>query len=248
MGISTDFVENQIQLWEILSGIKLTHLAVDLSVLLPSVEADKVKLISLFKKCKSLQALEYLISCWTSTFVSNSLSILSHFPTLIHFQHNQYYYHYCPTALHDILTNCKQLKYLIFTEESNMRRHYVTPSPVHTLEQLCIESEYLDLPDDFISSISAHGRLIHVVLYVRSVTSEGITVLVVNSPNLLTFQAFIDDDAFELLDQDLETNLKAKMSHRKLFKCGSYLVMEASSDLAIKHRWKPHANLVSFWQ
>ena len=37
------------------------------------------------------------------------------------------------------------------------------------------------------SSLSAHGGLVHVVLCVRSVTSEGITVLVVNSPKLMIF-------------------------------------------------------------
>ena len=249
MRISANFVENHIQLWEILSDMELTHLAVDLCILLPSVEDDKIKLIGLFQKCKSLQALESLISCGrcTSTFVSSSLSILSHFSALVHFQYNEFCYHYCPTALHDIISSCNQLKYLIFTEES-MHRHYVTPSPVYTLEQLFIDSTYLDLPNDFMDSTSAHGRLVHVVLYVRSVTTEGIMVLVTNSPNLLTFNAFLDDDVFELLDQDLEANLKAKLSDRNLFKYGSYLVEKASSDMVLKHKCEQHADLISFWR
>ena len=44
MAISVKDVENEIKLWEILSNMKLTHLGVDLCVLLPSVE-DKIKLI-----------------------------------------------------------------------------------------------------------------------------------------------------------------------------------------------------------
>ena len=44
------------------------------------------------------------------------------------------------------------------------------------------------------STISAHGGLVHVVLCVRSVTSEGVTVLVRNSPNLLMLHAAIDDN------------------------------------------------------
>jgi len=136
---------------------------------------------------------------------------------------------------------------LIFTEESTLR-HYVRPSPVHTLEQLSIDSTYLDLPNDFMDSTSAHGRLIHVVLYVRSVTTEGIMVLVTNSPNLLTFNVFLDDDVFELLDQDLEANLRAKLSDRKLFKYGSYLVERASNNMAVKHKCEQHADLISFWQ
>ena len=43
------------------------------------------------------------------------------------------------------------------------------------------------IPDNFISSLSAHGGLVHVVLCVKSVTSEGVTVLVMNSPKIMTF-------------------------------------------------------------
>ena len=50
------------------------------------------------------------------------------------------------------------------------------------------------------ASISSHGGLVHVVMNVKLVTSEGITALVTNSPNLLTFHAFTDDDP---LNQDL---------------------------------------------
>jgi len=50
---------------------------------------------------------------------------------------------------------------------------------------------------------------------VKSVTSEGITVLVTNSSDLLTLHAFIDDYS---LDKDLEQILGVKMLDRKLFK------------------------------
>ena len=63
MGIPAKYVESQMQFWEILSEMKSTHLAVDLCVLLPCVE-EKNQLISLFQKCKSLQALKYMVcSC-----------------------------------------------------------------------------------------------------------------------------------------------------------------------------------------
>ena len=250
--IATKDIESQMQLWEILSEMKLTHLAIHLCVLLPSVEEDRMELIGLFQKCKSLQALEFNVinscdSCM-SVFVSNSL-VLSHFHALIHLQQFSGDDNYCPTALHNIVTSCNQLKYLIFVEEYIYHKtHYTTQSPVYpcNLEQLYIESENLELPDDFMASISAHGGLVHVVLYVRSITSEGITVMVMNSPNLLTCHVFID--TFELLDKNLEAALKKKLLYRKLFEGGSYQVGEVRSVLASELKEKPCGDLLSFWQ
>ena len=87
MGIPATEVEDQTQLWEILSDMKLTHLAVDVCVLLPSVR-DKQKLISSFQRCTNLQALEcrckeYCSSC-LSKLVSNCLLVLSYLPILSH--------------------------------------------------------------------------------------------------------------------------------------------------------------------
>jgi len=44
------------------------------------------------------------------------------------------------------------------------------------------------------SSVSAHGGLVHVVLRVRSVISEGVTILLMNSPNLMTFHLNLADE------------------------------------------------------
>ena len=119
----------------------------------------------------------------------------------------QLYFHYCDAVLHDIITSCKQLKCLLFNEK--YATHSLNPSRSCTLEQLSIISNYLDVTTDFMASVSSHG-----VLQVKSVTSEGITALVTNSPDLLTFHAFLDDD---LLDQDLYQNLKAKIPDRMFF-------------------------------
>jgi len=61
MDIPVAEVENHLQLWEILSGVKLTHLAIDLCILLPSVGGDelKEKLMSLYKKCDGIKALQF---------------------------------------------------------------------------------------------------------------------------------------------------------------------------------------------
>ena len=67
------------------------------------------------------------------------------------------------------------------------------------------------------------------VLYVASVMTKGIALLVTISPNLLIFHGFIDG---KLLDQDLEVALKNKPSHQRLFKGRSYLVGKLCSYLA----------------
>ena len=137
----------------------------------------------------------------------------------------------------------------MFTEDSVRHPLYLTPSLMYSynLEQLYIESLYLCLPDDFMASISSHGGLVHVVLHVRSLTSEGIIVLLKNSPNLLTFHAFSDSDAFEFLDQDLEATLLVMISNQKLFKCGSFEVARIGCRVDMECKRKIYADLVSFW-
>ena len=56
----------------------------------------------------------------------------------------------------------------------------------HNLQQLYIDSINTDVPDDFMTSVSAHGGLVHVVMFARSLTVEGVTSLVRNSPKLIT--------------------------------------------------------------
>jgi len=172
-----------------------------------------------------------------STFVGKCLSVLSYFQGLVYFQHLQDHFHYCDAALHDIITSCKQLKCLLFNEKYSTH-HSLNPSHSCTLEQLSITSNNLDVTTDFMASISSHGRLVHVVLQVKSVTSEGIAALVTNSPDLLTFHAFLDG---VLLDQDLYQNLKAKIPDRMFFKCGSYKVAGTFSSIALHHVYEPHA-------
>jgi len=246
MPISVEEVENQMQLWEILSDMKLTHLAIGLCILLPCVEEDKIELKDLFQKCVYLQALRCFVSCnrcSSSSSANSSLSILSYFKVLTHFDFANC--HSCIASLHDIVTSCNYLKYLLFYEIVN---HCLTPTYSDSLEQLFIHSNDLDLPDDFMSSISTHGGLVHVKLIVRSVTSKGIILLVANSPNLLTFHAFIDDQPFESLDRNLKVILKGELSDRKLFAYEGYLVEDFFSACGNGHIDKTPEDLVSFWE
>jgi len=108
LGVTVEEVENQIRLWEILSDMKLTHLAVELCVLIPSANNEQ-KLISLFQKCTNLQALEV----HDFKHAIRNMSIMSHFPSLIHCIISSAYD--CATDLTDILTTCKYLKCLNYS-------------------------------------------------------------------------------------------------------------------------------------
>jgi len=59
--ISIVAVEDQLQLWEILSDMKLTHLLMDACLFQPIIHDNSYKelLYSLFQKCSSLQALQF---------------------------------------------------------------------------------------------------------------------------------------------------------------------------------------------
>jgi len=76
------------------------------------------------------------------------------------------------------------------------------------------------------SSVSAHGGLVHVFLSVSSVSVVGISVLIENSPKLITFQNYseiCDKNGRTLVENELlqfELVLKQKYYHRKLFHAG----------------------------
>ena len=125
----------------------------------------------------------------TNKFVDKSLLILSHFPLLIHYINNAYGCNH-NTALQDILTNCKMLKYLTLKQDVIVLHTLVLS--ICNLQQLCVDSSVADLSDTFMKAISSHGGLVHVVLCVDSVTTNGAHVLVENSPELMTFHAYID--------------------------------------------------------
>ena len=57
---------------------------------------------------------------------------------------------------------------------------------IYNLQQFCIDSVDIDVPNDFMISVSAHGGLVNVVVKVASLSGKGITFLVKNSPKLIT--------------------------------------------------------------
>ena len=148
---------------------------------------------------------------------SPSPSLLSNFPSLTH----------CLTTdvphitLQDVLSSCRNLKCL---KNSEIRSLQLSQNCA-TLEQLCIDSPGIGISDSFMHAISAHGGLVHVVLYVFKVTTEGIATLIANSPKLETCHIYTffvrSPEGGQLNLRDYTPSLKRKFSNRKLFTCGS---------------------------
>jgi len=121
------------------------------------------------------------------------------------------------------------------------------------LQQLYIPfSVCTSLSNDFMSSISVRGGLVHVVL---KVGSEGISVLVRNSPMLLTFHAvfntgIFDKDGTKVEPEFLNFQLKQEFSCRPLFLMGSCLIISGVADSEFKDaEWERrfNADLYSLW-
>jgi len=180
LGIQDSLVGDHILLWEILSDIKLIYLAVEFSVL-RSQPANKEKFIRLFKKCLSIRGINCSFHCDNITI--EDIMLLSYFPSLNYFYSSDYVR--LPTIIQDVINNCQELKCAYF---NNCYPLTLSIAHAHSLQQLYIFAPLTDVPDDFMTSISAHGGLVHVVIRVRSLTVEGVTSLVKNSLKLITLQ------------------------------------------------------------
>ena len=108
------------------------------------------------------------------------------------------------------------------------------PIVLHGIAATCKQ-----LIDEFMRSVSAHSGLIHVKLIVLELTSKGIITLIVNSPNLLTFQAFLD----------LEKHL------RKNCLIGNYLnvtvtkyIDKINGSLTVDNLYQLVKELISLWR
>jgi len=175
------------QLWEILTGLKLTHLVLHLCVLEPTIKGRQklVRLLQIFTKLQQLV-------CTTKycNHFDKRLLMLSHFPSLAHCIVDVCHHHSATTNqdvlyLQNVLTGCEKLKYMNYSQ-TNWSEHLFLPMHNCNLEQLHICLSHNDLSTYFMTTISAHGGLVHVMLRVKSVTSEGISGLIRNSPKLMT--------------------------------------------------------------
>ena len=184
VGISVASVESYLLLWELLSSVKkLTHLAIDLCMLIPdeSQRNDKQRVIGLLSSCKSLLALE-ISSCQHAGCENVEDLWFSHFPSLVYVSLTKIQ---CRTALNYTIVNCSRLKYLCYADcfEDNMVLLPLSSS-CH-LQQLCLQSCSTDISASCADVLSAHGELERVVLFINSITTSAIKTLINNSPNLV---------------------------------------------------------------
>ena len=228
-GIPVSLVESCLLLWELLSSLKkLTHLVIELCVLRPpdSIDANKQSLISMFKSCGNLKALEICCDKSRSCTECNGNKedfLLSCFPSLTHctmqnFQHSGIMY---------AINNCRRLKFLHEYGARACEDNLLPLSNSHHLQELHIDSPFFTFTDEIMEVLSAHGELERVTLHVNSITVNAITTLINNSPNLMLLKVSIRKLLFS--DNHLRvynhTNRVKKMfSYHKLFDNGSFSV------------------------
>ena len=256
-------VQSILLLWEALSDIKkLTHIAVRVCMLKPGSldESYQRQLLIAIRKCHGLQAIEVDITCTCTTCgcITDEEVLLPYFPSL---QYCRLYYdhiRHCSARFdhqnlfNHLIATCQKLKYVSYDGYS---AHGIT-LPLSSncrLQQLCIDSHHTVFTDVFMDLISAHGGLVHVVLYVQSTSIKAITTIIENSPQLRTFYVISGKKLFDERGRPLnfttyKTALRKKYSHRVLFVYGTLMVAQWSllfdkNEILSDHR----TDLNSLW-
>ena len=243
--ISVKDVESQLGLWEILSNsMNLTHLAIDVCFL--HCKFDNVfeqKLINLFQKCTTLQALQF-DSCfdeeWCEVCANGEIKwhLLSYFPSLQYCNVNNSH----PSLVQDIIGDCKELTVFICQSFDCL---LISPVITTNLQQIFIHAFSTNIPDIFMQSVSAHGLLEHVNLSVNSVTMEGIITLIRNSSELLSFIIYTKNLIYicgrnEITAKDnLRDSLQLQFPNRKLFRVGSFTVGQSFIPISVRTDFLP---------
>ena len=183
-GIHASKVEDCVVLWETLSKLRLTHLRVGLCLLRPE-GANREGLICLYQKCWALRAIQCHSCSSCGDFTLKDTMLLSYFPSLNHCYLRLESSFELPAIVQNMINNCKTLKCASF-----IASYALSLNLAHnfSLEQLHIDSPDTEVPDNFMTSISAHGGLVHVVMRVKFFMSEDMVFLVRNSPKLMTLE------------------------------------------------------------
>jgi len=183
-GIHASKVEDDVALWEILSKLRLTHLAVGLC-LLRSEGANRERLICLYQKCWTITAIQYESCNSCGDFTPKDAVLVSYFPSLNHCYLMLDSTYKFPNIVQEMISNCRTLKSASF-----IASYALSLNLAHNLnlQQLYIDSLDTIVPDDFMTSVSADGGLVHVVMRIESFLAEDMICLVKNSPNLMTLE------------------------------------------------------------
>jgi len=251
LGIHVSGVEDRILLWEILSGMNLTHLAVQFCIL----TAKKGKLVHLYQKCLTVRGIElhYVHNgCGSCATITNADALpLPYFPLLNYCSLRAHKSYTVPTVVQDVIDNCKGLKCVSFNLDSVKVSLKVVHN--HNLQQLYIYSPRTDVPDNFLTSVSSHGGLVHVVMSVRSLTIEGVTSLVRNSPKLITLFIILSlydvkDCSPEIVDTlEINATVKRMFCHRRLFRVGCYSMIRAQNTEIESVLTRQDTDLTKLW-
>ena len=192
--IQVSNIENYFELWEILSDMKLTHLVMELCVFQLLIDKNSRDvynglLIRLYQKCSSLRALQFetvednVKFCAACKNIEVNWSLLAYFPVLKYCNVSG---SDCNICIQDVLGGCKEL--VAFSCTTLMKRLVISSAYCASLQQLWINSTTTDISDVFMTTVSAHGGLEHVFFSINSVTVDGVSSLIANSPRLLTFK------------------------------------------------------------
>jgi len=129
-----------------------------------------------------------------------------------------------------IINSCPKLKCIIYSGGSAGFSRLLSIKN-QTLQQFYIKPHFLNvtIPTSFLQSVSAHGKLVHVVLCTGTLLADGIIALVENSPapELLTCHIYASrivspDNNYDIALKDMKVELKRIFSKRKLFSCGNF--------------------------
>jgi len=144
-GIHIDNIEDYLELWKVLSELKLTHLAAELCIMHAFGENEDFKsnLIWLFQKCLSLKVLECnLCTCetsklWIDCFRHYSEYLLfGHFSSLVHCG----LYGFKASFLMKLLSKCEALTHVKYVYCDDIPHSLNTPVHNPSLRQLCMEA------------------------------------------------------------------------------------------------------------
>ena len=260
IGVQVTEVQNHIQLWEILSTMKLTHLAIELCIIIPFENDDlhKQNFIRLYQKCSHLRALQLKrdkivrVCPKCEDYDDKHCLLLSHFPSLTLCLLENMPFQSAAT-MHNTVTSCKELKYLKYSMYYSEHAINLVPF-LGKLQQLLIDCSSFDIPDEFMHMVSVHSELVHVLLYVKSVTHEGITTLIMNSPKLLTFYVVVSSKEVVPRINDakaMELFYWKKFPNRKLFTAGMFRISQSRSyyghRLFVFYSVKLNTDIIPLW-
>ena len=235
-GIHAATIQNCIELWEVLSEIKmLNHLRIELCTFMGTEVCSQQSLYQLALKFACLKQLElmdssddYVVPLPPCLLISNELHqaclvFLSHLPSLVScFAETD-----TVKAVVDIITKCKHLKYFKYHWTPYYNVQSLLAAPNNHLQYMYINSQIIRITKAFMDSVSAHGKLEVVLLNVYTVTEAGITALIENSPKLYLFKIHfyqkIGDKKHKQL-KALKDMLQRDFSHRKLFHLDGFMI------------------------